>query len=87
MWETIKKTLQKGGGRCIIVENGQPVYVVMSMKDYDNLLDAGQYEDRDKNTEQANRDIEEWKLSEGQEPDIEDVIPPKEEVKVEDLPF
>ena len=81
MWETIKRILQKGGGKCIIVENDKPSYVVLPMEEYENLLEQSQIEE-------ANQEITELKSQEETEPAIEDVADKKEdEVKVEDLPF
>ncbi len=70
MWKKIKKILAKEGGHCIIIEDNQPAYLVKKLNDIEE------------NTEEVNRNIEEWrennKEAENKEP---------EEVKVEDLPF
>jgi hypothetical protein len=90
MWETIKNLLQKGSGKCIIVEDEKPAYVVMKIEDYENLLEGEPSETKDTEMEKVNRDIAAWKASE-KEAHLEEVVPEKEakaeEVKVEDLPF
>jgi len=40
MWSTIKQLLQKQGARIIIVEEGEPVGVVIRMDEYNQLLEA-----------------------------------------------
>lgn len=71
LWEKIKKILQKEGGKCIIIEEGQPAYLVMKLGDYEEI-------------EEVNRDINEWKA---EEEESEAVETDNQEVKVEDLPF
>ena len=81
MWTQIKKLLQKGGGRFIIVEDEKPSYVILPIEDYENLLETGQIE-------KANADISEWKSAASQQQDVVEPIEKKEEeIKVEDLPF
>lgn len=77
MWEKIKKILQKEGGKCIIIENGEPVYLI---KKLDNSEDE---------MEKVNRDVDEWKAEEKQEVEVTELEPKSEnqEVRVEDLPF
>jgi hypothetical protein len=88
MWERIKEILQKEGGKCIIVEDNQPAYVVMQLKDYEKVKDNKPLE-----MEEVNRNIDEWKAEEEAKNKAGiDQITGKteeatEEVKVEDLPF
>jgi len=35
MWKKIKSILSKEGGKCIVVEDNQPSYIVMKLEDYD----------------------------------------------------
>jgi hypothetical protein len=81
MWEKIKKILQKEGGKCIIIEDNQPTYLVMKMEDYEKMPEKGSSSE----IEEANRDIDEWKANEKEK--TEAVEPDNQEVKVEDLPF
>lgn len=82
MWEKIKRILQKEGGKCIIIEKGQPTYLVMKVDDYE--IDSKN--NISSEIEKVNRDIDEMSLREKEE---SEVIEPnnREEVKVEDLPF
>lgn len=57
MWEKIKKILQKEGGKCIIIEDNQPTYLVMKIEDYEKTSKI----------EEVNRDIDEWKAQEKEE--------------------
>ncbi len=81
MWEKIKKILQKEGGKCIIVENNQPTYLVMKLEDYQKTVQSND------ETEKANRDIDQWKAVEEEREESGLVEAENEEVKVEDLPF
>jgi hypothetical protein len=81
MWEKIKKILQKEGGKCIIIEKDQSIYLVMKLEDY------GEGPTSDNNPseiEKVNRDIAEWKAKEGTQ--IAEVDE-NQEIKIEDLPF
>jgi len=81
MWERIKKILQKEGGKCIIMEENRPTYVVMKLEDYEKTgKDQSSSE-----IEKVNQDINELKAEEKEE--TEAVEPAEQEVKVEDLPF
>jgi hypothetical protein len=40
MYETIKKFLEDGG-KCLLIENGKPVGVVLTMAEFDNLKNGG----------------------------------------------
>ncbi len=82
MWEKIKKILQKEGGKCIIIENNQPTYLVMKLENYqDKDLSAEE-------TAKANQDIDQWRAEEKkEEAEAVESDSEKEEVKVEDLPF
>ncbi len=75
LWKTIKKILQKQGGKCIILEEDQPAYLVMKIDDYEKGLEKDQAPEIDK----VNKDINEWKENENQED--------SQAVKIEDLPF
>ena len=75
LWKTIKKILQKQGGKCIILEEDQPAYLVMKIDDYEEEPEEDQAPEIDK----VNKDINEWKENENQGDG--------EAVKIEDLPF
>lgn len=81
MWEQIKRLMQKGGGKFIIIEENRPSYVILPIEEYENLLEQGQIE-------KANQDISEWKETNSQQPVIEEMVnKEKDEIKIEDLPF
>ena len=82
MWEKIKRILQKEGGKCIIVEKGEPTYLVTRIEDYEGSAKNNISSE----IEKVNRDIEEMNTREKEE--TEAIEPDNnEEVKVEDLPF
>ena len=57
LWEKIKKILQKEGGKCIIIENNQPTYLVMKIEDYEKASEI----------EEVNQSLDELKAREGKE--------------------
>lgn len=61
MWEQIKKWLQIGRGRYIIVEDNQPKFVIMDIAEYERLLGA-------------NPDAEINKELAGMEPTVEEEV-------------
>jgi len=74
--------LQKEGGKCIIVENNQPTYIVMKLKDYQGKNRSVE------ETEKVNQDIDQWRAEkENEETDADQSNSENEKVKVEDLPF
>ena len=87
MWERIKKILQKEGGKCIIIEENQPTYLVTRLEDYEKA-DSGQSSSE---IEKVNQSLDEWKAKEKEEtepvePDNKEITD-NQEIKVEDLPF
>jgi len=81
MWERIKKILQKEGGKCIIISENEPTYLVMKLEDHEKAVKSNPSQD----TERVNRDIAELKAEEMQKDEAEDTE--VDELKVEDLPF
>lgn len=87
MWERIKKILSKEGGKCIIIKEGEPDYIVMKLEDYEKSL-PGLEGKEEKEIEKVNQDIEQWRAEENRElPGIEEGNQENEGVKIEDLPF
>ncbi|OIO52120.1 MAG: hypothetical protein CO003_00895 [Candidatus Portnoybacteria bacterium CG_4_8_14_3_um_filter_44_15] len=76
MWEKIKKIIEREGGKGIIIEDGQPVYLVKRL------------DETEEDMEKINRDIENLKASENKD---DKIIEPEDdaskEVRIEDLPF
>ncbi len=72
LWKTIKKILQKQGGKCIIIEENQPTYLVMKIDD---------------EVEEINKDINEWREKEDKQVEVPETEADNQAVKVEDLPF
>ncbi len=98
MWEKIKKILQKEGGKCIIMKEGEPTYIVTQL---DNYKEGS--ENKPLETEKINQNIDEWKENRAA---VQSEILPEEgpldsiakgmavsgdekdqEIKIEDLPF
>jgi len=76
LWEKIKKIMEKEGGQCVIIEDGQPIYLVKRL------------DDAEEDIEKVNRDLEDLRTNENQETRLtepEDVM--SREVRIEDLPF
>lgn len=72
MWEKIKRILHKQGGKCIIIENNQPTYLVMKLED-------------DEEVEKVNQDISQWEAGEKDSDQL--IESDNQEIKIEDLPF
>lgn len=72
LWKTIKKILQKQGGKCIIIEENEPTYLVMKIDD---------------EVEEINKDINEWREKEDKQVEVPETEADNQAVKVEDLPF
>ncbi len=87
MWDKIKKILSKGEGKCIIIEDNEPAYVVVKWENYERMIDTCSAE-----IQEANKNIDHWKAEENAkvEPEVapvEEESDEKTEVKIEDLPF
>ena len=100
MWETIKNILKKNHGTCIIVEGGQPAYVIMLFDDYQKSLAnepvnksasplfkeaAGETELMEK----INQEIVDWKVKQDEnssEVQLAD-IQDSDELRIENLPL
>ncbi len=84
MWEKIKKILSKGDGKCIIVEDDQPTYVIIKWEEYESMVDNCSTE-----MQEANRNIDHWKAEndDKKEYEVNKEKEDKAEVKIEDLPF
>lgn len=79
MWEKIKKILSKEGGKCIIIEDNQPSYLVMRLDDYEKQTADSS------SIEKINRDLTEWSVRQQEEEKEKETENP--EVEVENLPF
>ncbi|MBI4119544.1 MAG: hypothetical protein HY456_01695 [Parcubacteria group bacterium] len=40
IFDKIKFTLAKGSGKCVVLHNEEPQYVVMTWREYEKLLEA-----------------------------------------------
>jgi len=60
MWDKIKNILQKEGGKCIVVDKDESVFVVMKMDDYEKLSNVEATINLPE-VEKANQDIAEWR--------------------------
>lgn len=80
LWENIKKILAKEGGKCIIIEENQPAYVVTKLEtEAEAAAPTKKDEPEMKEIEKVNQELTQW-----EEEAKEDV---KEDIKIEDLPF
>ncbi len=83
MWDKIKKLLQKEGGKCIIIEKGEPTYLVQKLDD-DNEFSSAKREVSD--WEKINKNVEEL-TAEEEEKEQENLNTEQNNIKIEDLPF
>lgn len=93
MWESIKKILKKNSGTCIIVEEGEPAYVVLPFSDYQNLLEKEPFKKEGMSEqdllEKINQEINDWKSKQSEdaaEIELEDEAGDGD-LKVENLPL
>lgn len=100
MWEQIKQILKKSRGTCIIVEEGQPAYVVVPFDEYQKSLDsetpnmaaAPRFKEGINETKllsKINQEIADWKAQ--QEANLPEVqladIQEPDELRIENLPL
>lgn len=92
MWEKIKKILQKEGGKCIIMKEGEPTYIVTRLN---NGEESESSEVEEINQSLSGLENEKTAIQE-EVLEKEDVVnsgveeesnPSNREVKIEDLPF
>lgn len=73
MWDSIKTILKNKTDKCLIIEDGEPKYVILPYEEYQQLS---------KDQDHSIVDEDRAELDEGK---INDKI--QEEVEIEDLPF
>lgn len=100
MWEQIKQILKKSKGTCIIIEEGQPAYVITSFDDYQKNLEneptirtasprlkeaAGETD----LLEKINQEITDWKVKQTENaPEVQLAdIQNSDELRIENLPL
>lgn len=100
MWEQIKQILKKSKGTCIIIEEGQPAYVITLFDDYQKSLEnestskaapsrlkeaAGETE----LLEKINQEIIDWKVKQTDNaPEVQlSDIQDSDELRIENLPL
>ena len=100
MWEQIKQILKKNQGTCIIIEDGQPAYVILPFDDYQKNLDAElanknatpRFKETASETdliEKINQEISDWKgkqVEKAPEVQLSD-IQESDELRIENLPL
>ncbi len=100
MWEQIKQILKKNHGTCIIVEEGQPVYVIMPFDDYQKSLAneptgktaAPRFKESANESEslaKINQEIVDWKVKQAEKsPEVQlSDIQDSDELRIENLPL
>jgi len=100
MWETIKQILKKNKGTCIIIEEGQPAYVIMSFDDYQKSLESEpanksvppRFKEAGGETElmeKINQEIVDWKAKQVENsPEVQlSDIQEADELRIENLPL
>ncbi len=93
MWETIKQILRKNSGACIIVEDGQPAFVVTTFSSFQKEL--GETKEKFVRQEMSgeedllakiNQEITDWKAKQSENsPEVADLD--ENDLKIEDLPL
>ncbi|MBI3304898.1 hypothetical protein HYZ80_01045 [Candidatus Parcubacteria bacterium] len=93
-WNTLKELLKRWDGRCLIVEDGRPKYVLTTVEEYFGARPGPANSDQlsdEELRERINRDIEVFKGRERErEPKVElpeEGSAPLVSLELEDLPF
>ncbi len=83
----ILKLLKTTGGKYVIVEDGKPSFVMMSMDEYNKLLKGRKAsESSEKNLiDKINKDIAEWRAGEDERMDYSDLEAGLDESKKDDF--
>ncbi len=100
MWDTIKQILKKSRATCIIVEEGQPAYVIMPFDDYQKSLESDsaiktagpRFKDGADDSgllEKINQEIVDWKAKQTENsPEVQlSDIQDSDELRIENLPL
>lgn len=100
MWDQIKQILKKNKGTCIIVEEGQPAYVVLPFDDYQKALEtepagkmaAPKFKENANEPElleKINQEIVDWKNKQAENaPEVQLAdIQESDELRIENLPL
>ena len=100
MWEQIKQILKKNKGTCIIIEEGQPAYVITSFDDYQKSLESEpvakpalpRLKEAAGETEllaKINQEITDWKVKQTENaPEVQlSDIQDSDELRIENLPL
>ena len=83
MWNSIKSILKDNTSKCLIIEDGEPKYIVLSFEEYQKLQGSEKNSIVEENFEEekANGEIQEFQT----EKEEAEVIGPT--IRLEDLPF
>lgn len=92
LWKTIRRILRKNFGTCIIIENGQPSFVIVSFQDYEKILDSQPAAGlvavgEEEILERVNQEINSWQAKQVEENWPPADLPKEEELTVDDLPL
>lgn len=94
MWSSIKSILKDNTTKCVIVEDGEPKYVVLSFEEYQQLQKSGnsgivgdnsQNADSPRFAGEAGEDKINGEIQEMADEEEDEFAPPT--VRLEDLPF
>lgn len=83
--EEIKNLIKKDTGKFIIVENGEPILMIMSFKDYKKLVGGYKREVRNEETKESQEEKAEEFNSEN-ESQYSEQVEQGESLNIEDLP-
>lgn len=81
MWDQLKKIIKTSNDKAVIVEDGEPCFVVLTIQEYERLssLEDGINSDRsvlkkEDNLEKANEELSSIEIDEGAKDDAERMI-------------
>ena len=83
MWNSIKSILKDNASKCLIIEDGEPKYVVLSFQEYQQLQgnEKNSIVEENFEEEKVNGEIQEFQTEK------EEAEPVGPTIRLEDLPF
>ena len=85
MWSNIKDILKDGKTKCVVIEDGKPLYVVLPFEEYQQLQKSENSAIVGENSQKVGADEINGEIQEMTDEGEDEVVLPA--VRLEDLPF
>jgi len=90
MWSSIKNILKDGKTTCVVIEDGKPLYVLMTFEEYQQLQKQEKSDIIIENLQEDKEDKINGEIQQLQTEELDESLPSAggiSAVKIEDLPF